>query len=141
MMQSLAYGLHMATHERVDITVTRFLLFGTENSKERKRDSDLLYEYRQTNIGNDRFGIVDKVVRDAWGLSTALKEMVEIFDLILVGSQHDESPILRGLAEWNECPELGVIGDMLSSSDIKGSASVLVIQQYRLGHKQVTNGL
>lgn len=136
--ESLAYGSRMATHERVNLTVARFLLFGAENSKERKRDSDLLNEYRQANAGNEKFMIVEEVVRDALGLSNALKDMVGSFDLILVGRHHDDSELILGLAEWNECPELGIIGDMLSSSDFGGSASILVIQQHRLGHKPLS---
>ncbi|KAJ7963905.1 Cation/H(+) antiporter like [Quillaja saponaria] len=36
--EALAYGARMAKHERVDLTVVRFLLFGSENTADRKRD-------------------------------------------------------------------------------------------------------
>ncbi|KAJ1404589.1 Sodium/solute symporter superfamily [Sesbania bispinosa] len=39
------------------------------------------------------------------------------------------SPQTDGLTHWSEFPELGVIGDFLSSPDFKSHASILVVQQ------------
>jgi hypothetical protein len=33
------------------------------------------------------------------------------------------------LENWTEYPELGVIGDLLASRDMKSKASILVVQQ------------
>jgi hypothetical protein len=35
--------------------------------------------------------------------------------------------------EWCDCPELGVIGDILTSSNFISRSSVLVVQQYGYG--------
>ena len=129
--ESLAYAARMVRHECVKITVVNFLLFGNANSKERKRDSDLINEYRQSNLGNQKFMYFEEVVRDGVELGGCLTKMVGCFDLILVGKYHQKSPLFIGLEEWNECPELGVIGDMLASPDFECAASVLVIQQPR----------
>ncbi|KAJ6772552.1 CATION/H(+) ANTIPORTER 15-LIKE [Salix koriyanagi] len=129
--ESLAYAARMVRHECVKITVVNFLLFGNANSKERKRDSDLINEYRQSNIGNHKFMYFEEVVRDGVELGGCLTKMVGCFDLILVGKYHQKSPLFTGLEEWNECPELGVIGDMLASPDFECAASVLVIHQPR----------
>ncbi|KAH0972217.1 hypothetical protein GBA52_024373 [Prunus armeniaca] len=59
--KALAHGSRMARHPSVDLTVARFLLFGEENSKDRKRDSDLLEEYRVANGDNERFVVVEEV--------------------------------------------------------------------------------
>lgn len=131
--ESLAYGARMAQSETVDLTVVRFLLFGAENTKERKLETDLIYEYRQANAGNERFVVVEEVVKDGLALSASIKEMVDCFDLILVGRNHQPSTLIAALGEWCECPELGVIGDMLASPDLRCTASVLVIQQQRMG--------
>ncbi|KAG5559901.1 hypothetical protein RHGRI_003259 [Rhododendron griersonianum] len=40
-----------------------------------------------------------------------------------------DSPLVKGLVDWSHAQELGIIGDMLASSDMKCSASVLVVQQ------------
>ncbi|KAF3433323.1 hypothetical protein FNV43_RR24425 [Rhamnella rubrinervis] len=130
--ESLAYGARMAKHETVDLTVVRFLQFGDVNSKDRKRDSELIHEYRQANAGNERFVIVEELVKDGEGLFSGIGAMVDCFDLILVGRDHPESPLLLGMDKWCECPELGVVGDMLASSDSATAASVLVVQQQRV---------
>ncbi|CAL8126123.1 unnamed protein product [Prunus armeniaca] len=136
--EALAYGARMARHPSVDLTVARFLLFGEENSKDRKRDSDMLEEYRVANGDNERFVVVEEVVRDGARLSAVIRSMVDCFDLMLVGRHHQDSPLLSGLGEWSECPELGIVGDMLASPDFHCSVSVLVLQQQRIGGKPVS---
>ncbi|KAG6670314.1 hypothetical protein CIPAW_01G302800 [Carya illinoinensis] len=131
--ESLAYGDRMAQSESVELTVVRFLLFGAENTKARKLETDLIDEYRQANAGNERFVVVEEVVRDGLALSASIKEMVDCFDLILVGRNHQPSPLITALGEWCECPELGIIGDMLASPDLRCTSSVLVIQQQTMG--------
>ena len=52
------------------------------------------------------------------------------YDFMLVGRRLDsDSPLVAGLTDWSYVHELGIIGDMLASSDMKNSASVLVVQQ------------
>lgn len=131
--ESLAYGSRMVKHENVILTVIRFLLFGNENTKDRKLDSELIYEYRHENIGNERFVYIEELVKDGVGLAGFLREMVDSFDLIMVGRHHQASPIFMGLDQWSECPEIGIVPDMLASPDFESSASVLVIQQHRKG--------
>ena len=59
-----------------------------------------------------------------------LHAIADDFDLILAGRRHDNnSQVLIGLSEWNEVKYLGVIGDILVSSDFHSKASVMVIQQ------------
>ncbi|XP_061995958.1 cation/H(+) antiporter 15-like [Rosa rugosa] len=136
--EALAYGSRMASHPNVDLTVARFLLFGEENCKERKQDSDLLEEYRRANAGNERFVVVEEVVKDGAKLSSVICSMVDCFDLMLVGMHHQDSQLLSGIGNWSECPELGIIGDMLSSADFQCSLSVLVVQQQRISGKPIS---
>lgn len=133
--EALAYGSRMARHEKVVTTVVRFLPFGEENSKERKRESDVVDEYRNVNAGNERFEIIEEVVRDGEEMSSTMKKMIEYFDLVIVGREHKECTLLKGLEEWSEHPELGVMGDMLSAQDVITKASVLVVQQQRITGK------
>jgi len=130
--ETLAYGARMARHECVYVTVVRFLLFGEENSKDRKRDSDLIDEYRYYNAGNSRFEILDEVVKDGIEMSTCMRRLVDYFDLVMVGRQHPESVMFEGHDHWSECEELGVVGDMLASPNFVTKASVLVVQQQRI---------
>ncbi|GAB4827660.1 hypothetical protein Ancab_034545 [Ancistrocladus abbreviatus] len=129
--EALAYGARMAWHEKVAVLVVRFLLFGNDNTRERKHETDLIDEYRHANIGNQRFEYQEEVVRDGVGLAEAIKSMERSFDLILVGRNHQQSQLLFGLDEWSEFPELGVVGDTLAS-ETGSMASILVIQQQRI---------
>lgn len=59
-----------------------------------------------------------------------LREEGNNYELIMVGIKHEESfEILQGLSVWSENEELGEIGDLLVSRDLKLTASVLAVQQ------------
>lgn len=59
-----------------------------------------------------------------------LREEGNKYELIMVGIKHEESfEILQGLSVWSENEELGEIGDLLVSRDLKLTASVLAVQQ------------
>ncbi|XP_057475926.1 cation/H(+) antiporter 15-like [Actinidia eriantha] len=140
--ESLSYGARMVNHNNVTLTVIRFLLFGSDNARERKLDTDLINAVRHANAGNEAFSYQEEVVRDGVGLATCIRALENCFDLILVGRQHQASTLLQGLGEWIECPELGVMGDFLASSDFGSAASVLVVQQQRvLGGRMMNRGM
>uniref|UniRef100_A0A803M413 Uncharacterized protein n=1 Tax=Chenopodium quinoa TaxID=63459 RepID=A0A803M413_CHEQI len=134
-IESLAYGARMVKHERVAVTVIRFLLLGRDTSRERKHESETIEFYKKTNSGNERFMYQEKLVKDGVGLAESIRNMDNSYDLILVGRSHQHSPLLFGLHEWSECPELGVIGDLLASPDAKTTASVLVVHQQKMTGK------
>ncbi|CAK8566427.1 unnamed protein product [Lathyrus sativus] len=139
--EALAYASRMSRHECVNVSVIRFLVFGEENSKGRKYETDLVDEYRYHNNGNRRFEITEEVVRDGIEFSSSVRRMVDCFDLVMVGKSHPQSVLLHGHDQWSECPELGVIGDMLASSDFVTKASLLVVQQQRVGGRFVNKNV
>ncbi|KAK4489314.1 hypothetical protein RD792_005118 [Penstemon davidsonii] len=130
--EALSYGARMGRHRNVTLTLIRFLLIRCDNPRERKQDNNLIDEVRQANLGNQNFIFQEQVVKDGVGLATSLRGLESNFDLIIVGRHHQASGILMGLGAWSECPELGVIGDILASPDFGSTASVLVVQQQRL---------
>lgn len=133
--ESLSYAFRMARHESVRLVVIRVLQFGAENTKDRKRGSNLIDEYIRSNMGKKNFEYVEEVVKDGSNLAERLMGLVDSFDFILVGRYHPESEIFAGLEAWSECRELGVVGDMLASPDFPTNASVLVVQQQRIRQK------
>ena len=140
--ESLSRGARMVNRNNVTLTVIRFLLFGSDNARERKLDTDLINAVCHANAGNEAFSHQEEVVRDGVGLATCIRGLENCFDLILVGRQHQASTLLQGLGEWIECPELGVMGDFLASSDFGSAASVLVVQQQRvLGGRMMNRGM
>ncbi|XP_049354671.1 cation/H(+) antiporter 15-like [Solanum verrucosum] len=133
--ESLAYGARLARHPNVSVTLIRFLMFGYDNARERKVDNSLIEAVRYENSMNENFIYEERVTRDGVGLSASLRSLEDRYDLIVVGRYHEESPLLVGLGEWSECPELGVVGDFLASPDVGIIASVLVVQQQRVRGK------
>ncbi|CAK8538362.1 unnamed protein product [Lathyrus sativus] len=131
-LEALAYSSRMCRHDNVRVTVIRFLQYGLENSTEKRREGDVIGEYRNLNKGNRRFKTVDEVIKDGIEMSKRIRKWIDSFDLVMVGKEHAKSGLLQGYEEWSECPELGVIGDMLASSDFETKTSVLVVQQQRI---------
>ncbi|KAK4433384.1 Cation/H(+) antiporter 15 [Sesamum alatum] len=137
--ESLCYGARMGRHTNVTLTIIRFLLYGYDSARDRKQDNSLIDEVRQANMGNQNFIYQEQVVKDGVGLAACLRSIDNCFDLLLVGRNHQASQIMMGLGAWSECPELGVIGDILSSPDFGSTASVLVVQQQRLHIDKLKN--
>ncbi|XVE81028.1 hypothetical protein DITRI_Ditri15bG0030000 [Diplodiscus trichospermus] len=72
---------------------------------------------------------IEKQVNDGPETSTFLRSTVNDFQLIIVGRRYNrEDPQTLGLHEWSDFPEVGVIGDLLSSTDFGGNYSVLIVQ-------------
>nr|GMC94302.1 cation/H(+) antiporter 15-like [Ipomoea batatas]GMD28159.1 cation/H(+) antiporter 15-like [Ipomoea batatas] len=135
--EALCYGARMARHTNVSLTVLRFLLFGCDNARERRFDNDIIEAIRGANVGNHRFIYQEQVVKDGEGFASALRNMENAFDLLMVGRTHQDSPLLDDIGAWIECPELGAVGDFLASPDFHSTASVLVVQQQRFGGKLI----
>ncbi|KAK9133943.1 hypothetical protein Scep_013471 [Stephania cephalantha] len=130
----LAYAARMARHHRVHLTVIRFLAFGCDNARERKVDNDTMDEFRKQNGDKDQIRYKEEVVKNGEGLAEQMKSLGYNYDYLIVGKHQKESQLFYGLDEqWSECPELGIIGDMLASPDYEGTCSILVIRQHNKG--------
>uniref|UniRef100_A0A7N0TCJ1 Uncharacterized protein n=1 Tax=Kalanchoe fedtschenkoi TaxID=63787 RepID=A0A7N0TCJ1_KALFE len=133
-MEALTYGHRMAGHGRVMFTLFRLILPDTMSSRNAKLETEYINSIRRQNSGNERLAYLEQPIKDGVALGGTIKEILsdDRFDLILVGKHHPPSEILRGLEDWSECPELGVVGGMLTSQDFGSTASVLVVQQHRV---------
>lgn len=79
-----------------------------------------------------RASFAEKHVKNGEETGKILREMGETYSLIIVGKGgRGHSSMLIGLTDWEGCPELGTVGNLLASSELSISGSVLVIQQYR----------
>ncbi|CAI0398094.1 unnamed protein product [Linum tenue] len=77
---------------------------------------------------------LERVVRDGTETASLIAAVADQYDVFVVGRRWHvevESPQTAGLADWSEFPELGVIGDLLASKDVRTRGSVLVVQQQR----------
>uniref|UniRef100_A0A7N0T331 Cation/H+ exchanger domain-containing protein n=1 Tax=Kalanchoe fedtschenkoi TaxID=63787 RepID=A0A7N0T331_KALFE len=132
--EALSYASRMAGHPAAKLTVVRIYSLGNptgEDLVEKRTDLNAINEFKIKTYDSRRVTYKEIGAKDATDTAAAVGKLNDqSFDLILVGRRHDEDSVLfRGFSEWSELPELGVVGDMLVSSDFKTTASVLIMQQ------------
>ncbi|KAK3227416.1 hypothetical protein Dsin_007278 [Dipteronia sinensis] len=130
--EALAYGANMAETNTNMLKIIRLVAMNhmPPDLTEEGRDLNMLNEFRTSTLGNKNVEFIEKNVTEGCQTAKLLKSIGNEYDLILVGRRHNpNSPVLVGLSAWSEIQELGVIGDLLVSSDYCGNASVLVLQQ------------
>ena len=136
--EALAYAARMPDAGNMSLTVVRFKLrnwVGMGGSDE-ARDEEVLHQFWTRHRDNDRVVYVEKTVEDAEGTASVVRSMSEKFDLLIVGRRggddkdlESSAALTSGLSDWSEFPELGVLGDMLTSAEFASRVSILVIQQ------------
>ncbi|XP_029120569.2 cation/H(+) antiporter 15-like [Elaeis guineensis] len=107
----------------------RVLTVMTEEERERRIDENCLGEFQERWRG----GMVEYeevVATDVEETMTAIRRVEESgHDLFVVGrGQNMKSPLIEGLNEWTEFPELGPVGDLLVLTEFEATPSVLVVQ-------------
>jgi len=90
------------------------------------------WQYFNRYVTSGKVGYVEKHVKNGAQTTAALKEVVDMYPLFIVGNGgRRNSTITTGMSDWEECPELGTVGDLLASREFDPSCSVLVIQQHK----------
>ncbi|KAH7565171.1 hypothetical protein JRO89_XS09G0152900 [Xanthoceras sorbifolium] len=107
--EALTFAKRMAQESTVVLTVAHFS--NAENNQgisedwDRMHDSIMLREVKT----NGYINYVEKEVADGPETATIIHNMVNEYDMIIVGRRNnEESQQTTGLKEWSECPELGV---------------------------------
>ncbi|CAN1833003.1 Cation/H(+) antiporter 3, partial [Linum perenne] len=98
-------------------------------------DNIVLRGVRQEIVEKLNVQYLEKIVSDASETTKLVSSIASQYDLFIVGRRSDidmDSPQTAGLANWSEFPELGVVGDLLASQDVKTRGSVLVVQQQKI---------
>ncbi|CAK9150447.1 unnamed protein product [Ilex paraguariensis] len=135
--ETLVYGARMAEHPGIRLTIIRITALNNDTNDinaDRELDFNAVNKFKDDTMDNNRVVYKEEGVTEGSGTTRVLQSLNNnSYDIVLVGRRHDaESSIMSGLAAWSEIVELGVIGDILSSSDLKGNAAVLVVQQQAL---------
>ncbi|XP_057487726.1 cation/H(+) antiporter 15-like [Actinidia eriantha] len=133
--EALAYARRMSHHPNVILTLIRFttstsspIVGGTERSK--MLDADILSDFKLNTLRSEQVWYQEEVVANGMGVVAVTRSVLEKeYDLVMVGRRHGESSIMLQLTKWNECGELGAIGEILASSDFVCGAPALVVQQ------------
>ncbi|XP_047325974.1 cation/H(+) antiporter 4-like [Impatiens glandulifera] len=132
--EALAFAKRMGRMPDSELTIIRFQ--ATEEWENNAWDTVLDMEaLKDLKIRASQPGSTiiykEEKVKDGAELASLVHSIAEVYDLIIVGRHHaaaENSPMLTGLTEWMELPELGPIGDMLASSDIRRPVSALIVQ-------------
>ncbi|KAJ7952618.1 Cation/H(+) antiporter like [Quillaja saponaria] len=158
--EAIAWSIRIAKHHRVNLTIIRFLSASslqnnqTEDSHEQETEvlmalSSLdqtmneidntfmvdFYNRREVElryVASGQIGYVEKYVCNGVQTVAALKEIGDLYSLFMVGKGgRGNCPLTISLSDWEECPELGTVGDVLASPEFNITGSVVVIQQHR----------
>ncbi|KAL3752481.1 hypothetical protein ACJRO7_013179 [Eucalyptus globulus] len=131
--EALYYADRMVGNQNVRLTVVRFLAYDGEgdDEMEKKLDDGAVTWFWMKNEMNRRVNYREVEVRNGEETVATVHAMNDnTFDLWIVGRKHGINPVLlRGLEDWSENSELGVMGDYVSSLYCDAAASVLVVQQ------------
>uniref|UniRef100_A0A0D9WHM3 Uncharacterized protein n=1 Tax=Leersia perrieri TaxID=77586 RepID=A0A0D9WHM3_9ORYZ len=136
--EALAYAMRMARHPGVTVGVMRFLPARgiKDDASDRRIDNRAIEEVKALAARSRNIRVQEELVGDMERIVQVLRGLHEAgYDLVLVGMRHRWYPVMpaNGLSEWSECPELGVIGDLLASSDFDTPYSVLTMKQQDQG--------
>ncbi|TYK31122.1 cation/H(+) antiporter 1-like [Cucumis melo var. makuwa] len=113
--EALAWSRRMISHSRINLTVIR-------------------------HVSTGQVGYVEKQVKNGEETVAELRDIGDMYSLFIVGKGgRGHSTLTTGMSDWEECPELGTVGDLLASSDFNISGSVLIVQQHRHQKKDLTD--
>ncbi|XP_050211958.2 cation/H(+) antiporter 4-like [Mercurialis annua] len=142
--EALAYALRMSRSSELRLTIMHFVTTEeiVHDSWENMLDLESLKCLRQEIAMNMNITYIEEIVRDGSDTAAIVKSIQGSFDLIMAGRRHKSKPeAVSGLLQWAEYPELGEMGDLLASSDILSTVSILVMQQQILkaDHSSILN--
>ncbi|KAK0592081.1 hypothetical protein LWI29_012935 [Acer saccharum] len=129
--EALALVMRMLGNPGVRIKFFRIHLTGElqENYMKKNLDDCLVKEFRDKNIGNPGVEYHELEANVSVQVMDTIRSVENKYDLVVVGKRRGpKSRLDEEMNPWVEHKELGVIGDMLASSDFGGGfMSVLVM--------------
>ncbi|KAK1439230.1 hypothetical protein QVD17_05046 [Tagetes erecta] len=148
--EALGLSKRLSTHHHTNMTVIRFLsTSGKDVSFAHQaddvevaalntgpevdgEDSDALKDFYQSYVTCGKARFLEKYTDNGEQTATILRDMAEMYSMFIVGKGGGrvDSALTSGMSDWEECPELGAVGDFLASSEFNISGSVLVVQQH-----------
>jgi hypothetical protein len=133
--EALALAMYMAEEAQIGLTVFRFLLPPEwrkgGDADEDQLDDEAVREYVRRWVDGKRLVYSEHVVSNSDEMVTVIQQAIPSSDLLIVGRRADspESPLTAGISDWSEHLELGVLGDLLTSTDFGCRVTTLVVQQ------------
>ncbi|XP_056690747.1 cation/H(+) antiporter 28 isoform X2 [Spinacia oleracea] len=139
--EALAYAGRVAYHGRVKLTIIRFLVAtDIENNstrrtsqqiEEMKLDDECFANFYDKFIAGGKVSYQEKHLVNSTQAYSILRSLEGLYQLFIVGRGGRANTMLTvGMNDWEHCPELGPLGDLLSCPAFSTNASVLIIQQH-----------
>ncbi|CAD6341266.1 unnamed protein product [Miscanthus lutarioriparius] len=133
--EALALATYMAEDAPIGLTVFRFLpppeWRKGGDPEEDRLDEEALQEYVSLWVDDHRVAYSENLVCGSDEMVGIIRKSSPASDLLIVGRRADgpKSPLTVGISDWSEHLELGVLGDLLTSTDFGCQVSTLVVQQ------------
>lgn len=133
-VEAFAFAKRVSIGNRIRLTVIRLVLEDQYEDDELPiSDSLALRDIKHDVEAHRLLTYVELTVRDGPDTALKLRSIFDDFNLLIVGRRYGvESFQTSGLSQWSETPELGILGDLLSSPDTNCKASVMVVQRQLL---------
>ncbi|KAL8141412.1 hypothetical protein V2J09_007433 [Rumex salicifolius] len=130
-LETLSFAKRMARDFRVRVNVIRLVAAGESRDLD-ALDSAALMDIQRNVLYSKQFSYTEKAVKDGADTAVFLRSTAESYNLVMVGRHCNFACTqLMGLQDMSEDTELGALGDLLASQDIRCKTSVLVVQQQR----------
>ncbi|KAL4310550.1 hypothetical protein GQ457_01G052300 [Hibiscus cannabinus] len=142
--EALAFASRVAWHPGVKLTVIRFLVDKNsehaprrvnnrasvaEQEEEMKLDDECFAHFYESHVAGGEVAYMEKHLANSSETYTNLISFEGQYSLIIVGRGGRVNTVLtHGLNDWQQCPELGPVGDVLSGSSSASGTSILIIQ-------------
>lgn len=144
--EALAYASRVSKHPGVKLTVIRFLVDTSSESlmfaahkiptakeeEEIRLDDEYFAQFYEKNVVAGHSSYMEKHLANSAETFSTLRSFEGQYSLLIIGKGSGVNSLLtKGMNDWEQCPELGPIGDVLSGPEFSTSISVLIIQQHR----------
>ncbi|KAK9126754.1 hypothetical protein Scep_015600 [Stephania cephalantha] len=131
--EALAYANRMVGKENVSMSIVRFVL-SEENNENKRKDDEVVETFVTNNLRKENVVYNEVTLKDGLETISIIRRLNDgNYDLWIVGRGEgvtSSEALVKGLSEWSENRELGVVGDFIASPDFNSTASVLVLQQH-----------
>ncbi|CAO2164619.1 unnamed protein product [Urochloa humidicola] len=134
--EALALAAYMAEDAAIGLTVFRFVLppewrKSGDGDEEERLDEEAVQGFVRRWVDEQRVVYSENVVSGSDEMAAVIRKASTAADLLIVGrrAESPETPLTAGISDWSEHLELGVLGDMLTSTDFGCRVTTLVVQQ------------
>ncbi|XP_021654449.2 cation/H(+) antiporter 15-like [Hevea brasiliensis] len=132
--EALALASRMSGSPKVGINVFKICCKQEEGKVcgvEKQLDEISLKEFKEKNVGNACVVCSEMVANNSLQMMDVVRSLRKKYNLVIVGKNLRRTQFEKEMMQWVEYQELGLVGDVLASSDFC-DISVLVIKHSEL---------